>query len=93
MNWRYGIEEADNIYPKLLLQIVNIRTLSLAHAEIIQKVMSTSSVDPLVKEVTVKQEVLNTSTTEKMSKKIQISFKLNFLNFFYRFFINIINSE
>jgi hypothetical protein len=67
MNWRYGIEQTENIYPKLLLQIINIRALSLGHAEIIQKVMSTTSVDPLVKEVTVKQEVLNTSTTEKMN--------------------------
>jgi hypothetical protein len=67
MNWRYGNEQTENIYPKLLLQIISIRTLSLAHAEIIQKVMSTSSVDPLVKEVTVRQEVFNTSTTEKMN--------------------------
>jgi hypothetical protein len=75
MNWRYGIEQTEDIYPKLLLQIVNIRTLSLAHAEIIQKVMSTSSVDPLVKEVTVKHEVLNTSATEKMSKIIKNLFR------------------
>ena len=59
MNWRYGCEQTELIYPKLLLQIVNIRTLSVAHAEIIQKVMSTSSVDPLVKEVTVKQEPMS----------------------------------
>ncbi len=94
MNWRYGNEQTENIYPKLLLQIISIRTLSLAHAEIIQKVMSTSSVDPLVKEVTVRQEVFNTSTTEKMSKEIK-----RILNYpqcfflFYRFVINIINSK
>jgi len=75
MNWRYGIEQTENIYPKLLLQIINIRALSLGHAEIIQKVMSTTSVDPLVKEVTVKEEVLNTSTTEKMSKGIKNLFR------------------
>jgi len=65
MNWRYGIELAENIYPKLLLQIVNIRTLGLAHAEIIQKVMSTSSVNPLVQEVTIKPEVSTKPTTDK----------------------------
>ena len=65
MNWRYGCEATEHIYPKLLLQIVNIRTLSLAHAEIIQKVMSTSSVDPLVKEVTAKQEVFTPPSKER----------------------------
>jgi hypothetical protein len=69
MNWRYGSEQADLIYPKLLLQIVNIRTLSLAHAEIIQKVMSTSSVDPLVKEVTTKPEIFDPPTTDRISKE------------------------
>jgi hypothetical protein len=68
MNWRYGTEQTEIIYPKLLLQIVNIRTLSLAHAEIIQKVMSTSSVNPLVQEVTVKPEVLSRTTTDKLGK-------------------------
>jgi hypothetical protein len=68
MNWRYGIEQTEIIYPKLLLQIVNIRTLSLAHAEIIQKVMATSSVNPLVQEVTVKPEVLIRTPTDKMGK-------------------------
>ncbi|CAF4693729.1 unnamed protein product [Rotaria sp. Silwood1] len=67
MYWRYGIEHTENIYPKLLLQIVNIRTLSLAHAEIIQKVMATSSVNPLVQEVTIKPEILSKSTSEKMN--------------------------
>ncbi len=72
MNWRYGTEQTELIYPKLLLQIVNIRTLSLAHAEIIQKVMSTSSVDPLVKEVAVKQEIFNKPTTDRISKNNNI---------------------
>ncbi|CAF3579699.1 unnamed protein product [Rotaria sordida] len=66
MHWRYGVEHTEDIYPKLLLQIVKIRTLSLAHAEIIQKVMSTSSVNPLVQEVTAKPEILHKSTTDKM---------------------------
>ena len=68
MNWRYGSEHAENIYPKLLLQIVNIRTLSLAHAEIIQKVMSTSSVNPLVQEVTIKEESFSKTPTDKFGK-------------------------
>jgi hypothetical protein len=58
MNWRYGVELTERIYPKLLLQIITVRTLSLAHAGVIQKVMSTSSVNPLVQEVTIKQEIL-----------------------------------
>jgi len=66
MNWRYGIEHTDRIYPKLLLQIVNVRTLSLAHGEVIQKLMATSSVNPLVQEVTIKQDLLSRATTEKM---------------------------
>jgi hypothetical protein len=68
MNWRFGVEQTEIVYPKLLLQIVNIRTLSLAHGEIIQKIMATSSVNPLVQEITVKQELLNKVTTEKMGK-------------------------
>jgi hypothetical protein len=58
MNWRYGIEQTDIIYPKLLLQIINIRALSLAHGEIIQKMMTSSSVNPLVQEVIIKPEML-----------------------------------
>jgi len=65
MNWRYGIEQTDIIYPKLLLQIINIRVLSLGHGEIIQKMMASSSVNPLVQEVIIKPEMLNKSTTEK----------------------------
>ncbi|CAF1963911.1 unnamed protein product [Rotaria magnacalcarata] len=65
MNWRYGIEQTDSIYPKLLLQIVNLRSLSLAHGEIIQKFMTTSSVNPLVQEVTIKPEMLTKSYREK----------------------------
>ena len=57
MNWRYGHEQTENIYPKLLLQIVNIRTLSVAHAEVIQKAMATSSVNPLVQEITAQDEI------------------------------------
>lgn len=63
MNWRYGPQDTEVIFPKLLLQLVNIRTLGLAHAEIIQKVMATSSVNPLVQEVAVKQEATNRPTT------------------------------
>ena len=69
MNWRYGVQQAEKIYPKLLLQIVNIRALGLAHAEIIQKLMSTSSVNPLVQEVTAKPEMMRSSaTTDRTSK-------------------------
>jgi hypothetical protein len=68
MNWRYSVEHTDNIYPRLLLQIVNIRTLSLAHGEVIQKLMATSSVNPLVQEVTIKQEMMNKTTTDRMGK-------------------------
>jgi len=60
MNWRYGVTKAEEIFPKLLLQMINIRTLSSAHGEIIQKAMSTSSVNPLVQEVTVKSELFST---------------------------------
>ena len=74
MQWRYGTERAENIYPKLLLEIVNIRTLGLAHAEVIQKVMSTSYVNPLVQEVTVKQVTLNKSTTEKTGMSYRMFF-------------------
>lgn len=63
MLWRYGQEKTELVYPKLLLQIINIRTLSLAHAEIIQKVMATSAVDPLVKEVTNKPEAIIPSSS------------------------------
>ncbi|CAF3151989.1 unnamed protein product [Rotaria sp. Silwood2] len=65
MNWRYGVEQTENIYPKLLLQIVNLRSLSLAHGEIIQKFMATSSVNPLVQEVTLKPEILNKTARDK----------------------------
>jgi hypothetical protein len=65
MNWRYGVEQTDIIYPKLLLQIINIRVLSLGHGEIIQKMMASSSVNPLVQEVIIKPEMLNKPTTEK----------------------------
>lgn len=68
MNWRYGVEVTENIYPKLLLQIVNIRTLSLAHSEVLQKVMSTSSVNPLVQEVSVKPDVFSKAPSERMGK-------------------------
>ena len=57
MHWRYGVEQGNQIYPKLLLQIVNIRTLSLSHSEVIQKVMSTSSVNPLVQEIAGRDEL------------------------------------
>ncbi|CAF1200664.1 unnamed protein product [Adineta steineri] len=67
MNWRYGVEHTEHIFPKLLLQIVNIRTLGVAHAEVIQKLMSISSVNPLVQEVTTKQDISNTATTDKMN--------------------------
>jgi len=68
MNWRYGVEQSENIYPKLLLQIVNLRSLSLAHGEIIQKFMATSSVNPLVQEITFKPELFNRPTTEKIGR-------------------------
>jgi hypothetical protein len=71
MNWRYGIEQADLIYPKLLLQIVNIRALSLGHGEIIQKFMASSSVNPLVQEIIIKPEMLNKPTIERIGKKKQ----------------------
>ena len=57
MHWRYGFEQGNQIYPRLLLQIVNIRTLSLSHSEVIQKVMATSSVNPLVQEIAGKTEL------------------------------------
>lgn len=57
MHWRYGVEQGNQIYPKLLLQIVKIRTLSLSHSEVIQKVMSTSSVNPLVQEIAGRAEL------------------------------------
>ncbi|CAF0716398.1 unnamed protein product [Adineta steineri] len=66
MNWRYGVEHTDKIYPKLLLQIISIRSLSLAHGEIIQKFIATSDVNPLVQEITIKPELFDRSTTEKM---------------------------
>ena len=69
MRWRYGVEKADQLYPKLLLQMINIRTLSAAHGEIIQKVMSTSSVNPLVQEVTSKTDFLSSSTNEPMESE------------------------
>ena len=73
MLWRYGKEKTENVYPKLLLQMINIRTLSLAHAEIIQKVMATSSVDPLVKEVASKPETItSSSTTDSTSNDNQL---------------------
>jgi hypothetical protein len=72
MNWRYGIEQTDNIYPKLLLQIVSLRSLSLAHGEIIQKIMATSTVNPLVQEITIKPELFNRPTTEKIGKRKEI---------------------
>ena len=68
MNWRYGVERANQIYPKLLLQIVNIRTLGLSHAEVIQKVMSTSSVSPLVQEVAAKQQIPVLQKTSRTGK-------------------------
>jgi hypothetical protein len=33
MNWRYGIEQTKNIYPKLLLQIINICSLPIVHQD------------------------------------------------------------
>jgi hypothetical protein len=66
MNWRYTVEQTEIIYPKLLLQTISIRSLGLAHGEIIQKFMATSSVNPLVQEVTAKPDLLNRATTEKM---------------------------
>ncbi|CAF0929323.1 unnamed protein product [Rotaria sordida] len=65
MNWRYGVEQTEYLYPKLLLQIVNLRSLSLAHGEIIQKLMATSNVNPLVQEVSMKPEILNQTTRHK----------------------------
>ncbi|UJR16421.1 hypothetical protein I4U23_003323 [Adineta vaga] len=59
IKWRYGAQHAEKLYPKLLLQIVNVRALGLAHAEIIQKVMATTNVNPLV------QEVTNKPTTDR----------------------------
>ena len=72
MNWRYGLEQTELIYPKLLLQIVNIRSLSLAHGEVIQKLMATSSVNPLVQEVTVKQELMKKPPPDRMGKPTRI---------------------
>ncbi|CAM4784235.1 unnamed protein product [Rotaria magnacalcarata] len=69
MYWRYGVEQTENIYPKLLLQIITLRTLSLAHSEVIQKVMPTSSVNPLVQEVAAKPEVLNKSASDRMDSR------------------------
>ncbi|CAM2697987.1 unnamed protein product [Rotaria socialis] len=69
MQWRYGVEQTENIYPKLLLQIITLRTLSLAHTEVIQKVMSTSSVNPLVQEVAAKPDVLNKSASDRMDSR------------------------
>jgi len=57
MCWRYGVEQTEIIYPKLLLQMVNLRELSLSHAEIIQSFMASSSVNPLVQEVIIKPEM------------------------------------
>ena len=65
MNWRYGLERADSIYPKLLLQIVNLRALGLAHGEIIQQFMTSSSVNPLVQEVIIRPEMLNRRPVER----------------------------
>ncbi|CAF0823886.1 unnamed protein product [Didymodactylos carnosus] len=53
MNWRYGIEQTDQIYPKLLLKIIDIRTLGLQHSEVIRKSMAISNVNPLVQEINV----------------------------------------
>ncbi len=75
MNWRYGNERTDIIYPKLLLQVINLRALGFAHGEIIQKFMASSSVNPLVQEVIIKPEMLNRPTTEttgKIKQKIDI---------------------
>lgn len=69
MSWRYGIETSDQIYPKLLLQIINIRTLSLAHGEVIQKLMATSNVNPLVQEVTIKEQMLNRIIPDRMGNE------------------------
>jgi hypothetical protein len=33
MNWRYGIEQTKNIYPKLLLEIIHIRSLTIVHQD------------------------------------------------------------
>jgi hypothetical protein len=90
MNWRYGVEHTDNIYPKLLLQIVNIRTLSLAHGEVIQKLMATSSVNPLVQEVTIKQELLNRNNTDRMGKSSRsLSLSLSARISLFRFLIHL----
>jgi hypothetical protein len=92
MNWRYGNEKTEIIYPKLLLQIVNIRSLSLDHAEIIQKAMSTSSVDPLVKEVTAKHEHFHKPTTDRISKECHVVDRM-IIAFVFRFVINRIHSK
>lgn len=73
MHWRYGVEKANFIYPKLLLQIINIRTLSLSHAEVIQKVMSTSSVNPLVQEVAARQQLPTGSTSNSRASQFSSS--------------------
>ncbi len=69
MNWRYGVEQTDIVYPKLLLQIVNIRALGLAHGEIIQKFMASSSVNPLVQEVITKPDMLTKLPPERTGKE------------------------
>jgi hypothetical protein len=33
MNWRYGIEQTKNIYPKILLEIIHIRSLPIVHQD------------------------------------------------------------
>ena len=68
MSWRYGQERADVIYPRLLLQIVNLRGLGLAHGEILQKFMASSSVNPLVQEVVIKPEMLSRPIVEITGK-------------------------
>ena len=87
MNWRYGSERADVIYPKLLLQVINLRALGLAHGEIIQKFMASSSVNPLVQEVIIKPEMLNRRIIDRTGLKNEEEFQIFSLNFF-RWFIN-----
>ncbi len=69
MNWRYGNERTDIVYPKLLLQIVNLRALGFAHGEILKNFMESSSVNPLVQEIIIKPEMLKRQTIDTTGKK------------------------
>ena len=80
INWSHGTEQTEDIYSKLLLQIVNLRSLGLSHSEIIQKLVSTSSVDPLVQEIAVKPEIFNlltrkTNVENSMNRDVSLKFR------------------